>query len=60
MYVLNITDDYDNMTSNNCTDIENNIDINTPTLLLTKPSGLSFFCLMSLMLYTLIKPLIKR
>ena len=32
MYVTNITDDYDNITSNNCTDNENNNDIIIPTL----------------------------
>ena len=46
MYVVNVTD-YDNFTdlnfTNNCTDNEIDIDINIPTLLLTKPCGLSFF-----------------
>ena len=68
MYISNITDDYtDTLTSNitddyndtlpsNCTNSENNIDIIIPTPLLTIPCGLSFFCLMSLMVYTLIKP----
>ena len=41
MYVLNITDDYDNITdinfTNNCTENENNIDIFIPTFLLTIP-----------------------
>ena len=32
MYVLNITDDYDNMTLTNCTDNENSIDIIIPFL----------------------------
>ena len=61
MYVAIVTD-YDNMTDdyndslsnkNNCTNIENIIDIIIPTLLLTKLCGLSFFCLLSLMVYTL-------
>ena len=44
MYVINVTDvntanEYDNIT-NNCTNNENNIDINIPTLLLTIPCGL--------------------
>ena len=56
MYVTNITDDYDNMTTSNCTDSENDIDIIIPALLFTIPCGLSFICLMSLMVYTLIKP----
>ena len=57
MYVSNITDDYDNITFTNCTNNENNIDIIIPTLLFTIPCSLSFLCLISLMLYTLIKPL---
>ena len=68
---MNITKvtDYDNMTgdnndslsiNNNCTENENNIDIIIPALLLTIPCGLSFLCLMSLMVYTLIKPLITK
>ena len=58
----NMTDDYNNSLSenNNCTDNGNNIDIFIPTLLLTVPCGLSFLCLMSLMEYTLIKPLIRK
>ena len=66
MNITNVTD-YDYMTDgyneslllkNNCTDNENNINIIIPTLLLTIPCGLSFLRLMSLMLYTLIKPLL--
>ena len=52
--------DYDNMTFSNCTNNENNIDIIIATLLLTIPCGLSFFCLMSLMIYTLIKTLFNN
>ena len=59
MYVLNITEDYDNI-RDKCTITENNIDILLPTLLLTKLCGLSNLCLMSLMLYTLIKPIFKN
>ena len=51
-----MTNDYNN---NNCTIIENNFDIIVPAVLLTIPGGLSFLCLMSLMVYTFIKPLIK-
>ena len=56
---MNVTDDYNGSLSinNNCTDNEKNIDIIIPTILLTKPCGLSFFCLMSLMIYTLLKTL---
>ena len=55
----NMTDDYnDNLSmKNKCTNNENDIDIIIPTLLLTIPCGLSFLCLMSLMVYTIIKPL---
>ena len=60
MYVFNTTDDYDNMTSTNCTINENNIDILIPTLLKTIPCGLSFLCLLSLLVYTFIKPLIAN
>ena len=59
MYVLNITDDYDNITDN-CTITENNIDTILPTLLLTILCGLSILCLMSLTVYTLIKPIFKN
>ena len=56
MYITNITDDYDNTTDlNNC-----NIDIIIPTLLFTIPCGLSYLCLISLMVYTLVKPLINK
>ena len=60
MHMTNAIDDYDNMTLINGTDNENNIDIIIPTLLLTIPCGISFLCLMSLMVYTLIKPLINN
>ena len=57
-----MTDDYNDSSSinNNCTINEHNIDIIIPTLLLTIPCGLSFLCLMSLMVYTLIKPLFNN
>ena len=54
-----MTDDYNKILSSNCTINENNIDLNIPTLLLTKPCGLSFLCLMSLLIYTLIRPLMR-
>ena len=60
MYIANVTDDYDNMTPINCTDNEYNIDIIKPTLLFTIPCGLSFLCFMSLIVYTLIKPLFNK
>ena len=70
MNITNVTDfdnitDYDNITSTNtttcnCTDSEYNIDIIIPALLFTIPCGLSFLCLMSLVVYTLIKPLFNK
>ena len=66
MYITNVTDfdnmtdDYNNILSSNCTINENNIDIIIPSLLLTIPCGLSFLCLLSLMVYTLIKPLLTK
>ena len=60
MYMTNITDDYDSITSNNCTDNEHNIDIIIPVSLFTIPCGLSFLCLISIMVYTLIKPLFNN
>ena len=52
MDIANIKDecDYDNSSSlSNCTNNENNIDIIIPTLIFTIPCGLSFLCLLSLM-----------
>ena len=62
MYITNITDDYNNITEyDNTTDTNNcNIDIIIPALIFTKPCSLSFLCLISLMVYTLIKPLINN
>ena len=62
MNITNITDDYDNITEyDNNTDTSNCIiDIIIPALLFTIPCGLSFLCLMSLMVYTLIKPLFNK
>ena len=62
MNIINITNDYDNITENdNTTDTNNcNIDINIPASLFTIPCGLSFLCLISLMIYTLIKPLLNK
>ena len=51
-----------NTTSTNYTDTKkctNNIDIFVPSLSIL-PCGLSFLCLLSLMVYTLIKPLITN
>ena len=62
MYITNIFDDYNDTLSinNNCTNNENKIDIIIPAILFTNPCGLLFLCLMSLMVYTLIKPLFNK
>ena len=60
MHIANVIDDYDNITPTNCTNNGNNIDINIPTLLFIIPCGLSFLCLMSLLVYTLFKRLISK
>ena len=66
MYIKNVTD-YDDMTeddnntlSSNCTINGYNIDKFMPSLLLTVRCGLLFLCLISLMVYTLIRPLINN
>ena len=64
MYITNVTDydimtdDYNNSLSikKKCTRNESNIDIFIASLLLTLPCGLSFLCLMSLVVFTIIKP----
>ena len=60
MYVINITDDYDNMSSINCTENGNNIDKFKPIFSFTIACGLSFLCLMFLMVDTLIKPILRK
>ena len=66
MHIANVTNDYDNITDydkktiTKCTDNENDNDIIIPTLLKTVPCGLSVLCLLSLMVYTLIKPLFNN
>ena len=59
MYITNFTDEYDNITDyDNTTDTNScKIDIDIPAILFTIPCGLSFLCLISLMVYTLVKPL---
>ena len=78
MYIANVTNDFDNITTSNYTDYdnvtsnkdimtlsnftfhENDIDVFIPTLLFTIPCGLSFLCFLSLIVYTLIKPLFNK
>ena len=61
MYITNITDDYIDTLSvkNNCTNNDNNIEIIIPLFTII-PCSLSFICLISLMVYTLIKPLFNK
>ena len=62
MNVTNITNDYDNITEyDNLRDTNKcNIDIIIPAILFTIPCGLSFLCLISLVVYTLIKSLFNN
>ena len=61
MYVTNITDDNEKMTLCNCTDNENNNNIEIIIPLITiVPCGMSLICLISLMVYTLVKSLINE
>ena len=61
MYITNVTDVYNDTLSinKNCTNNDNNIEIVIPLITII-PCGMSLICLISLMVYTLIKPLIKK
>ena len=70
MYKTNVTDDYDNIrssnitdydnfTSSNCTNNDNKIEIIIPLFTII-PCGMSFICLISLMVYTLVKRLFNK
>ena len=61
MYITNITDDYNDTLSknNNCTNDDNNIEKIIPFFTII-PCGMSLMCSISLMVYTLIKPLINN
>ena len=61
MYITNITVDYNDTLSinNNCTNNEKNIEI-TIHLFTIIPCGMSLICLISLKVYTLIKPLFNK
>ena len=62
MNISNITDtidDYNNILTSNCTDNDNNIEIVIPLITII-PCGLSLVCLISFMVYTLIKPLSNK
>ena len=61
MYITNITDDYNDTLSkrNNCTNDENNIEIIIPLFTII-PCGMSLICFITLMVYTLVKPLFNK
>ena len=61
MYITNITDDYNDTLSinTNCTNNDNNIEIVIPLITIIS-CGLSLICLLSLMVYTLVKPLFNE
>ena len=61
MYITNNTDDYNDTLSinNNCANNNTNIEI-IIHLLTIFPCGMSIICLISLMGFTLIKPLINK
>ena len=61
MNITKITDDYNEtlLINNNCTNNDNNIKIIIPLFTVT-PCGLSLICFLSLMVYTIIKPLFNN
>ena len=62
MYIANVTDEYNDTISmnNNCTNNDNsNIEIVIPLITII-PFGMSLICLISLMVYSLIKPLFNK
>ena len=61
MFITNNTDDYNDTLSinSNCTDGDNNIEIKIPLFTII-PCAMSLICLISLMVYTLIKPLFNN
>ena len=61
MYITKITDVFNDTSSisNKCTNNDNNIDEVIP-LITVIPCELSLICLISLMVYTLVKPLFNK
>ena len=61
MYITNITGDYNDTLSknNNCTNNDNNIEIVIPLITIV-PCGMSLICLISLMVYNLVRTLINK
>ena len=61
MYITNITDDYNDTLSKNknCTNNDNFFEIIVPLFTII-PCAMSLICLISLMEYTLVKPLFNK
>ena len=61
MCIRNVTDGYNDTLSinNNCTNNDNNFEIVIPLITIV-PCGMSLICLISLMVYTLVKPLLNK
>ena len=61
MSITNVTDEYNDTLSKNfnCTNNDNNIEIIVPLFTII-PCGMSLMCLISLMVYTLLKPLFNE
>ena len=58
---MNITNDYNDTLISNCTDIdENDDDIIIKAMMFVIPSGILFLFLMSIITYTLVKPLFNK
>ena len=60
MNISNVTDTFNDSLLSNCTDIENDDDIIIKAMMFVIPSGILFLFLMSIMTYTLIKPLFNK
>ena len=61
MNISNVTDTFNDSLISNCTDIENDdIIIKAMMFVIPIPSGIIFLFLMSVMTYTLIKPLFNK
>ena len=59
MYITNFTDTNDtNILDDDKKDCD--LDIIIPVILFSIPFGLQFLCIISIMVYTLVKPLIKK
>ena len=60
MNISNVTDTFNDSLISICTDIENDDDILIKAMMFVISSGILFLCLMSIMTYTLIKPLFNK